>query len=259
MNKKIIVIVLAIIAVLMFGACFWSIYSDIRFENQVEERENAVKARLKQIRDAEDSYRMKYKHYCGDIDSLVDFVKNEKSIKDTQMDRELTDDEYEALSKEIASEGNYTDDEIKKMLPERAIKKGILHEDTVWESVSAMIGLQNADSLKFVPCGKENVIIDLRKRDVLDLKTAEITTLVEFRANIDDYLDGLEQKRVDNLKHDRKDQGMEMQSLWADLSEEEFDSVKALLPTRSQEDRWIGLRMGDVNDTSNKMDDNWKK
>ena len=258
MNKKIILTVLAIIAVLMFGACFWSIYSDISFEKQVTEREDAVKARLKQIRDAEDSYRMKYKHYCGDIDSLVDFVKNEKSIKDTQMDRELTDDEYESLSKEIAAEGNYTDDEIKKLLPERAIKKGILHEDTIWESVSSMIGLQNADSLKLVPCGKENAIIDLRKRDVLDLKTAEITTLVEFRASLDDYLDGLEQKRVDNYRHDRKEHGMEVASLWDDLSEEEFDSVQKLLPTRNR-DRWIGLRMGDVNDASNKMAGNWKK
>ena len=52
---------------------------------------------------------------------------------------------------------------------------------------------------------------------------------------------------------------MEMQRLRSDLSEEEFDSVKALLPTRSQEDHWIGLRMGDVNDTSNKMAGNWKK
>ena len=258
MNKKIIISVLAIIAVLMFGACFWSIYSDIRFEKQVTEREDAVKARLKQIRDAEDSYRMKYKHYCGDIDSLVDFVKNEKSIKDTQMDRELTDDEYESLSKEIAAEGNYTDDEIKKLLPERAIKKGILHEDTIWESVSSMIGLQNADSLKLVPCGKADAIIDLRKRDVLDLKTAEITTLVEFRANLEDYLDGLEQKRVDNYRHDMKDRGMEVASLWDDLSEEEFESVQKLLPTRNKE-RWIGLRMGDVNDASNKMAGNWKK
>ena len=248
MNKKIIIIVLSIIAVLMFGACFWSIYSDIRFENQVEERENAVKARLKQVRDAEDSYRMKYKRYCGDIDSLVDFVKNEKSIKDTQMDRELTDDEYESLSKEIANEGNYTDDEIKKMLPERAIKKGILHEDTIWESVSAMIGLQNADSLKLVPCGKKDAVIDLRKRDVLDYKTGETTTLVEFRAIIDDYLDGMEQKRVDNLKHDMKDRGMEVAGLWDGV-----DSVN------HSKDRWIGLRMGDINDTSNKMAGNWKK
>ena len=57
MNKKIIIPVLAVFTVLMFGVCFWSIYSDIHFENQVTEREDAVKARLKQIRDAEDNYR----------------------------------------------------------------------------------------------------------------------------------------------------------------------------------------------------------
>lgn len=249
MNKKIIIILLAVIAVLMFGACFWSIYSDISFENQVTEREDAVKARLKQVRDAEDSYRMKYRHYCGDIDSLIDFVKNDKSIKDTKFSRELTDDEYESLSKEIASEGNYTDDEIKKMLPERAVKKGIIEIDTVWESALAMVGISNPDSLKLVPCGKDGAVIDLRKRDVLDFKTGETTTLVEFRADINDYLDGLEQKRVDNYKHDLKDKGMEVAGLWEDV-----DSV-----TDRGKERWVGLRMGDVNDTSNKMAGNWKK
>ena len=92
----------------------------------------------------------------------------------------------------------------------------------------------------------------------MDYKTGETTTLVEFRASIDDYLDGLEQKRVDNYRHDMKERGMEVASLWNGLSEEEFDSVKNLLPTRNL-DNWIGLRMGDVTDPSNKMAGNWKK
>ncbi|MBQ9163434.1 MAG: hypothetical protein IJ163_01515 [Bacteroidaceae bacterium] len=246
MNKKIIIPVLAVFTVLMFGVCFWSIYSDIHFENQVTEREDAVKARLKQIRDAEDNYRRVYRHYCGDIDSLIDFVKNEKSIKDTQPDRELTDDEYDQLGKEIASEGNYTEDEIKRMIPERAVKKGILHIDTIWEAVAEMIGISNADSLKLVPVGKEGATISLRKNDVFDLKTGEVTTLVEFRASLEDYLDGLEKKRVDNYKSDLVALGRQQQGLWANVDSVDHDK-----------DEWIGLRMGDLFDASNKMAGNW--
>ena len=186
MNKKIIIPVLAVFTVLMFGVCFWSIYSDIHFENQVTEREDAVKARLKQIRDAEDNYRRVYRHYCGDIDSLIDFVKNEKSIKDTQPDRELTDDEYDQLGKEIASEGNYTEDEIKRMIPERAVKKGILHIDTVWEAVAEMIGITNADSLKLVPVGKEGATISLQVRLQLLLSSVPAlrTTSMVWRRSV---------------------------------------------------------------------------
>lgn len=253
MNKKIIIPVLAIVVVAMFGICYWSIYSEINFENEVTEREDAVKVRLKQIRDAEDNYRRVYRHYCGDIDSLIDFVKNEKSIKDTQPDRELTDDEYDNLAKEISNEGNFTEDEIKRLIPERAVKKGLLHIDTIWQTAYELIGLPSAasaDSLKIVPVGKPGGRIDLRAKDVLDLKTGEVTTLVEFRASMDDYLDGLEKKRVDNYKHDMKELGREQQGLWADVDsvghQDEFSTAQ-----------WIGLRMGDLFDASNKMAGNW--
>lgn len=248
MSKKFIVIALAVFTVLMFAVCFWSIYSDIRFDNLVKERENAVQARLKQVRDAEDNYRRVYKHYCGDIDSLIDFVKNERSIKATNPDRELTDDEYDQLGKEIAAEGNYTEDEIKRMIAERSVEKGIIHMDTVWEAVAEMIGLnpEHADSLKLVPVGKEGATISLRKNDVLDLKTGDVTTLVEFRASLDDYLDGLEKKRVENYKSELIGLGRQQQGLWANVDSVDHD----------KED-WIGLRMGDLFDASNKMAGNW--
>lgn len=246
MNRKVINWALAIFAVLMFAVCFWSIYSDIHFDNQLKDREHAVQARLKQIRDAEDNYRRVYKHYCGDIDSLVEFVRTERSIKETMPDRELTQDEYESLAEEIGKEDNYSEDEIKRMIPERAVQKGLLRIDTLWEAVSDMIGLQNADSLKLVPVGKEGATISLRKRDVLDLKTGDVTTLVEFRASMDDYLDGMEKKRVDNYKSEQIRLGKQKQGLWADE-----DSVS------TDKDDWVGLRMGDLFDASNKMAGNW--
>ena len=158
----------------------------------------------------------------------------------------MTDDEYDQLGKEIASEGNYTEDEIKRMIPERAVKKGILHIDTIWEAVAEMIGISDADSLKLVPVGKEGATISLRKNDVFDLKTGEVTTLVEFRASLEDYLDGLEKKRVDNYKSDLVALGRQQQGLWANVDSVDHDK-----------DEWIGLRMGDLFDASNKMAGNW--
>ncbi len=245
-KKTIINLTLAVFAILMFGLCIWSITSDISFDELLSERENAVKARLKQVREAEDYFRRVNKHYCGDIDSLIDFVKTEKSFKETNPSRDLTQDEYESLAEEIGASGNYTEDEIKRMIPEKAVSKGILTIDTVWESVSEMIGLSHPDSLKLLPVGREGATISLRKNEVLDLKTNEVTSLVEFRANLDDYLDGLEAKRVDNYRKQLIRDGRQLQGLWANVDSVDHDK-----------DDWVGLRMGDLFDASNKMSGNW--
>lgn len=245
-KRTIINLIMAIFAVCMFAVCFWSIYSDIRFDGQLKEREDAVKARLKQVRDAEDYFRRTNKYYCGDIDSLIDFVKNERSFKETNPSRDLTQDEYEGLAEEIGKSGNYTEDEIKRMIPEKAVERGIITIDTVWESVSEMLGLTHPDSLKLLPVGKPGATISLRKNDVLDLKTNEVTTLVEFRASLDDYMDGMEPKRIDNYRKELVRLGRQQQGLWANVDSVDHD----------KED-WVGLRMGDLFDPSNKMSGNW--
>jgi len=245
-KKTIINLVLAVFALGMAGVCAWSIISEKIFESDLKEREDLVKARLRQVKDAEDAFRRVNKHLCGDIDSLVDFVKTERSFKETNASRDLTQDEYEKIAEEIGASGNYTEDEIKRMVPEKAVEKGIITIDTIWESVSDMLGISNADSLKLLPVGRPGATISLRKREVLDYRTGETTSLVEFRANLEDYLDGMEQKRIDNYRSDLVRKGGLKQGLWADVDSVDHDK-----------DDWIGLRMGDLMDASNKMSGNW--
>ena len=55
--RKIINIILALCAIALCFACYFSIYNDISFDEEKAARENLVKARLMQIRDAEERER----------------------------------------------------------------------------------------------------------------------------------------------------------------------------------------------------------
>ena len=246
-KRTIINLVLAAFVIGMFAVCIWSPVSEISFEDDVKARETAVQSRLKQVRDAEDAFRRVHKRFCGDIDSLIAFVKNEKSFKETNQSRELTDDEYESLAKEIEASGEFTDDEIKRLIPEKAIEKGIIQMDTIWESVAEMIGISNPDSLKYLPVGRPGATIALRMKEILDRVTNEASTLVEFRANIEDYLDGLGEKKIENYRKELVNRGgYERAGLWADVDSVDHDK-----------DMWVGLCMGDLNDETNKLSGNW--
>ena len=79
MMKKTIICLLVLAALGLVGACFMSIYTDIAFDNDKSEREKVVIARLLQIRDAEEEFRKgHYGEFCGTLDSLIDFVKEER-------------------------------------------------------------------------------------------------------------------------------------------------------------------------------------
>ena len=72
-----------------------------------------------------------------------------------------------------------------------------------------------------------------------------LENLVEFRARIDDYLDGMSAKKVKNLKADLK-------KLHKNHAELMFDNED------DTEGEWYGLRIGDLSDPSNKMAGNWE-
>jgi hypothetical protein len=69
--------------------------------------------------------------------------------------------------------------------------------------------------------------------------------LLEVRASLDDYLYGLDEKKIKNLKGDLKDRGRNR----GDLFEDNADHIKGT---------WYGLRIGDLEDTNNKLAGNWE-
>ncbi len=63
--------ILGLLAVLLALACVASIYSPIRFDNERDVRELAVKRRLVGIRQAEERYRKAHGTYASDFKQLV--------------------------------------------------------------------------------------------------------------------------------------------------------------------------------------------
>ena len=248
MKKSVINGLLVVCTLGLVVACFMSIYSDIAFDEEKEAREKIVIARLMDIRNAEEQYKMTFGEYCGTIDSLIDFVKYGKTVD------------------KIIKEGELTDDQLESGMTEReAVAKGIIKRDTVWITAAEKLGISNPDSMKYVPIGRKadgsfdvklskfdpsardtvyQGIIELRKKAQFNMKSNEFDMLVEFRARLEDYMDGMSEKKIKNMK--------------ADLKKRHKNRAELMLDNEDQtEGEWYGLRIGDLEDTNNKMAGNW--
>ncbi len=249
MKKSVVNGLLVVCTLGLAVACFMSIYSDIAFDDEKAAREKVVIARLMEIRNAEEQYKMTFGEYCGTIDSLIDYVKNGKTVDKIIKEGELTDDQLEA-----------------GMTEREAVAKGIIKRDTVWMTAAEKLGIANPDSMKYVPIGrpadgsfivvnstfdpsqKDTIyqgIIELRKKAAFNMKSNEFDMMVEFRARLDDYMDGMNEKKIKNLK--------------ADLKKRHKNRAELMLDNEDQtEGEWYGLRIGDLEDTNNKMAGNWE-
>ena len=114
MKKSVVNGLLVVCTLGLAVACFMSIYSDIAFDDEKAAREKVVIARLMEIRNAEEQYKMTFGEYCGTIDSLIDYVKNGKTVDKIIKEGELTDDQLEA-----------------GMTEREAVAKGIIKRDTL--------------------------------------------------------------------------------------------------------------------------------
>ena len=76
--KKVFNALLALCVIGLLFICWRSIQDDIDFQKEVTVRENAVKARLLQIKEAEEQYKLQSPEaaYCDSLWKLVEFVRN---------------------------------------------------------------------------------------------------------------------------------------------------------------------------------------
>lgn len=249
MKKSIVNSILVLCTLGLAVACFFSIYNDIAFDDEKAAREKLVIDRLMDIRNAEEQFKMTFGEYCGTMDSLIDFVKNGKTVDKIIKEGELTDDQLEA-----------------GMTEREAVAQGIIKRDTVWITAAAKLGIANPDSMKYVPVGRKadgsftvvrstfdpsvydtiyQGIIELRKKAAFNMKSNEFDMLVEFRARLDDYMDGMSEKKIKNLKSDLKKRHKNRAELMLDNEDH-------------TEGGWYGLRIGDLDDANNKMAGNWE-
>jgi hypothetical protein len=150
MNKKLINVFLGLCAVGLLFITWRSIQDTEDFDADVKAREDVVKARLMEIRSAEEAYKAQFGEYCADWSVLIEFVKNGKIpvvmkqgvLSDKQMDDGLT----EAKAAAIVNSGDQA----------AIIANGLqdFRRDTVW--VPLLDSLYNyegfvADSLRYIP------------------------------------------------------------------------------------------------------------
>ena len=94
--KTVFNIVLVLCAAALIYICYSSIMGPINFEKAKKEREQAVIARLIDIRKAQQEYRsLHHGMYTEHFDTLIDFVKNQK-LPFVMKVGQLTDDQLES-------------------------------------------------------------------------------------------------------------------------------------------------------------------
>ena len=227
-KKKIFNWVLSVCILGLAVVCFMSIYNDIAFDKAKKERESVVIARLMQLRDAEEFFKKSHAgEFCGDIDSLVDWVRDSMAVERVIKEGELTDDQLEA-----------------GMTEQQAVIEGIIKRDTIWVKASEALKVSNADSLKIIPIGREGGVFEVRKDLKYNSKSQEWDQLCEIRASLDDYMDGMDAKKLKNLKNDLEKRGKSRD--------------KWIFGGTDDAEQWYGLRIGDLQDSNNKMAGNWE-
>ena len=148
--KKVINAILGVCVVGLLFICYRSIKDTENFDATVAARENVVKARLMQIRDAEEAYKAQHEGvYCADWNVLIDFVKNGKLpfvkkqgvLTEDQMNKGLTESKAAA----IVNSGDQA----------AIAAAGLQHfvRDTVWVSLIDSLYGEGfvADSLRYIP------------------------------------------------------------------------------------------------------------
>ena len=150
MNKKLINVFLGLCVIGLLFITWRSIQDTEDFDAEVKARENVVKARLMEIREAQEAYKAQKGQYCPDWSVLIQFVKSGKLpiimkqgvLTDKQMDAGLT----EAKAAAIVNSGDQA----------AIIAAGLqnFRRDTVW--VSLQDSLYNyegfvADSMRYIP------------------------------------------------------------------------------------------------------------
>ena len=182
--------VLTVCTVLLAVICWRSIQDDINFDADVSYREAQVKARLLQIKDAEEAWKQQSPEgaYCDNWDVLTDFVKNgrlplvikEGVLSDEQMEKGLT----EAKASAIINSGDA------KAIAEYKLEG--FRRDTVWVSLidSLYKGVKlNVDSMRYIPFSEGDTFEIVACPTTT--KSGAIIQVMECNAPISSYLKGM--------------------------------------------------------------------
>ena len=228
--KQKINVVLALCAIGLLYVCVRSIQDTTEFDAEVAAREAVVKARLMEIRDAEEAYKLQHEGtYCADWSVLIDFVKNGRLpiimkqgvLSDAQMDKGLT----EAKAAAIVNSGD------EKAIIENGLQD--FRRDTVWVSLIDSLYKEDdfvADSLRYIPFSKGDTFELIACPNTT--RSGTIIQVMECNAPDSSFLKGMG-KMGDRLIYNRA---------------EEADAKGA----------YPGLKIGDAGNNWNNNAGNWE-
>ena len=185
--RKLINAVLAVCVVLLAVICWRSIQDDINFDENVNYREAQVKARLLQIKAAEEAYKQQHPEgmYCDNWNVLTEFVKDgqlpvvikEGVLSDEQMEKGLTESKAAA----IINSGD------EKAIAEYKLQG--FRRDTVWVSlVDSLYKGQNlnVDSMRYIPFSEGDTFEIIACPNTT--KSGAIIQVMECNAPVASYL-----------------------------------------------------------------------
>ena len=182
--KKGIQIFLGLVIIGLIYVIANQIYTPLKFENQLKERNAAVIAKLKDIRSAERAFKSKYQHFTADFDSLINFIMNDS----LEMERKLVDeDDSVAMAK------------LKKMKKKNVEKYYIAVIDTIFSP--RKLSKEQIEELRYIP--HTNNAEFILQAGFVNKGNVDVP-VVECRAPYKSYLDTVEfRQNIINLIDDK--------------------------------------------------------
>ncbi|MGM0666330.1 MAG: hypothetical protein ACQETA_03320 [Bacteroidota bacterium] len=180
---NVVVRILLIAAIVVLGYLLVdSILNPIRFNQEKDRREEAIKERLIDIRTAQVAFKSKYGRYTGSFDTLINFVKT---------------DSFPLIYKE----GAITDEWIEEWgtrAEREALRRGLIVRDTSYTTVLDSIFTPQfpVDSLRYVPFLGDTEF----KMEAATVETASGVNVEVFEASVlnDVFLKGLDEQLIVN-------------------------------------------------------------
>ncbi|MDR0973031.1 MAG: hypothetical protein LBM61_03490 [Prevotellaceae bacterium] len=200
--KTVVNVLLGLFIVGLVWICVASIMGPINFKEEKDARDEVVKERLLQIRDAQREYRRQKATYTDNFDTLINFVKTGKmsvvakqgELTDQQLEDGMT--ERKAMTIINKAKKSYGD---KWQSAKEVVAAGLqgFVRDTVWVNIIDTLFAKGftPDSMRYVPLvgAKFDMAI---KNDTLDNGTPR--NFFEASTPYTVYLNGLDKQEIAN-------------------------------------------------------------
>lgn len=186
--RRVIQILFVLIIIILGYLIVESIMEPIRFNQEVEVREQATIKRLIDIREAQKAYKDIYKRYTASFDTLISFLDT-GSFAVVKAIGEIPEEWLDELGFEKARE--------------RALKEGVISRET--SRVPVLDSLLGAgypiDSLRYVPY-TDDVEFTMESSEILTSSNL-LVQVVEVSVLYDDLLNGMDEQLIVNYKDER--------------------------------------------------------